>query len=275
VKSNDLAVKRNTKGNKSKTGWNALVKALRQRTTISRAELSKLIQEHSRVSIDYALWRLQQEGVLRRTDQRRRTLYVVMEKGTEVFIRDPIEAVQTVYGTETLFGYGTALFVHGLSRYGRLTEIYVISSKAQRRKEIGGNIVRLIKSPLQEEMGTINQKYGKHSIRITDLERTLIDCIHRPKYAQGWENIVHALYRTRSVDTGKMVEYVKLYRTPSLVAKVGFILEQFSKKWQTASDDLDSLRQYLPEESVKFDEERVGKLNKRWNLYVPEGLLDE
>jgi predicted transcriptional regulator of viral defense system len=268
-------MKRKARDSEGRNDWSALVAALRQRATISSSELRQLVRKFTHVSGDYALWRLQREGVLSKIDKRRRALYLVVEKGSEAFIKDPIEAVHAIYGKGTLFGYGTALFMHGLSRYGRLTENYVISPKAQRQKEIGDLVVRFIKSPLPEEIGVITQRYANRLIRLTDLERTLIDCIHRPKYAQGWENVVHALHRARGVNADRMTEYVKLYRTPSLVARVGFVLEQFGKKWRAASKNLDSLRPYLPREPVKFDRKLGGKLRKEWNLYVPEGLFDE
>lgn len=260
---------------KSRTDWSALVAALRQRTTISRAELLPLVKQHTHVSADYALWQLQRAGVLGKIEKGRRALYFVIQKGSDAFLRDPIDAVQSIHGAETPLAYGTALFLHGLSRYGRLTEHYVIGPAKQRPKELGGLVIKFLKSSLPEEIGVVTQKYGNRLVRVTDLERTLIDCIHRPKYAQGWENVVHALHRARGVNTHKMTEYVKHYRTPSLVARVGLVLEHFSKKWRVTSEDLGSLWPYLPKVPVKFDRQLGGKLLRAWNLYVPEGILDE
>jgi len=255
--------------------WSTLVVALRQRTTISSAELSDLVSQHTDVSANYALRRLQREGVLGKMPGGRKAVYLVAKTGSTSFIKDPVEAAQAICGADVLFGYGTALFLHGLSRYGRLTETYVVGRQAARQQEMEGLVVRTIKSPLRADVGVASQQYQQRLIRVTDLERTLIDCVHRPKYAQGWENVVHALHRASGVKPEKMIAYVKRYRTPSLVAKVGLLLEHFGKKWKVATEELGSLRSYLPREPVKFGRQLGGTLHKEWKLYVPEGVFDE
>lgn len=250
-----------------------MMAALRRRDTISPAEIAQLVKQYTVVSPDYALRRLQREGVLQRLDPPRRGLYVVAGGKADAFIADPIEAVQAVCGPGTIFGYGTALFLHGLSRYGRLTEVYVVASMRRNQQAVGEFVVRYVKTPLPKETGVVTQGQGKLSVRVTNLERTLIDCIHRPKYAQGWENVVHALDRARGVRVARMIEYVKQYRTPSLVAKVALVIERYSAKWRVSAEDLHSLRSYLPETPVKFSRGTRGTLNKEWNLYVPEGLF--
>ena len=253
--------------------WKSLMAALRRRDTISPAEIAQLVRQYTDVSLDYALRRLQREGVLRRLDPRRRGLYVVARGKAGAFIADPIEAVQAVCGLGTIFGYGTALFLHGLSRYGRLTEYYVVSSARRNPQPVGEFVVRYVKTPLPEQTGVVTRQQGRLRLRVTDVERTLIDCIHRPKYAQGWENVVQALDRAHRVRADRMIEYVKQYRTPSLVAKVGLVIERFAAKWRASGNELQSLRPYLPATPVKFSRGTKGALNKDWNLYVPEGLF--
>ncbi len=68
-----------------------------------------------------------------------------------------------------------------------------------------------------------------------------------------------------------MIEYVKRYRTPSLVAKVGWIVERHTRKWKVSEADLQSLRPYLPKTPVKFARGLGGALDKEWNLYIPQG----
>ncbi len=253
--------------------WKLLMAALRRRDTITPAEIAQLVRRYTDVSPDYAQRRLQREGVLQRLDPQRRGLYVVAGEESGAFIADPIEAVQTVCGQGTTFGYGSALFLHGLSRYGRLTEYYVVSSFRRNQQPVGEFVVRYVKTPLPEEAGVITRRRGRLLVRMTDIERTLIDCIHRPKYAQGWENVVQALDRAQRVRADRIIEYVKKYRTPSLVAKIGLVIERYAAKWRVSADELQSLRPYLPATPVRFSRGMGGTLNKEWHLYVPEGLF--
>ena len=253
--------------------WKSLMAALRRRDTISPADIAQLVRQYTDVSPDYALRRLQREEVLQRLDPQGRGLYVVAGGKAGAFIADPIEAVQAVCGQGTIFGYGSALFLHGLSRYGRLTEYYVVSSTRRNQQPVGEFVVRYVKTPLPEQTGVVTRRQGRLLVRVTDVERTLIDCIHRPKYAQGWENVVQALDRARGVRANRMIEYVKQYRTPSLVAKVGLVIERYAAKWRVSGNELQSLRPYLPATPVKFSRGTGGTLNKEWNLYVPTGLF--
>jgi predicted transcriptional regulator of viral defense system len=257
------------------TGWRILVAELRRRDTISAEEVAKLVKQHSGATADYALRRLQHEGVLHRPDKKPRGLYIVSKGSTKAFIGNPFEAVRAICGSEVVFGYGTALYLHGLSRYGRLSEYFVAWSRRRNKQSVDGIVIRFIQTPFQEKMGSSVLRRGRTTLRVTDLERTLIDCIHRPKYAQGWENVVHALDRAKGINGSRMIEYVKQYRTPSLVAKVGLILEHFGDRWKVLGAALNSLRPYLPRTPVKFSRGSGGSLNKDWNIFVPDGVFHE
>ena len=268
-------MKKQNNGDPGETAWKALLDVLRKRNAISSAVLAQLVKEHTNVAADYALRHLQRKGVLQRPETGPRGVYVVAHGKGGVHVTDPIGIVQVVYGENVLFGYGTALFLHGLSRYARLSEYYVVSSAKRKRRSMGNFAIRFVKTPLSEQIGISIIRHGRRSVRVTDLERTVIDCIHRPKYAQGWENVVHALSRVERANGMRLIEYAKQYRTPSLVAKIGLILEHFGDRWKISGATLDSLRPYLPRTPVKFSRGSGGLLNRDWNIFVPEGVFRE
>jgi len=268
-------MKKLSKIDHSKTSWKTLLRILRKQNTISSTEVARLAKQYTDISPDYALRRLQRKGVLQRLKNGPRGLYVVVDGKNDAFITDPIEAIQAICGEEVVFGYGTALLLYGLSRYGRLTEYYVVSKSKLKQRHMGEFNIRFVKTPLPKEIGIVTKPHGRDSVHITDLERTLIDAIHRPKYTQGWENVVQALNRAEGVRGKRMIEYVKQYRTPSLVSRVGLVLQLYAKKWKVAENEIDSLMPYLPKTPVKFAREMGGILNRQWNLYVPEGLFND
>ena len=256
---------------KDDSDWASLLGTLRKLESVSTDEVARLVRKHTSVTPRHALRRLKSEGVLTRAETPRRGLYVVTVNHDSNFVSEPIEAVKALCGAETVFGYGTALFMHGLSRYGMLSECYVLTQSRRNRERVGGMVVRFVRTPVEEEIGVISLRYGRTKVRVTDTERTLIDCIHRPKYAQGWENVLHALERAQGVKGSRIIEYVKEYATPSLVAKVGWIAEQHARKWKVRNTDIESLFPYLPRTPVKFARGEHGVLNRRWMLYAPEG----
>lgn len=268
-------MKKRSRNDRSKTAWRALERTLQKRDIISSTEVARLTKQYTDVSPEYALRRLQRKGVLQRLKSGPRGLYVVADGKNGAFITDPIEAVQVLCDEGVVFGYGTALLLYGLSRYGRLTEYYVVSESKRKQRPMGEFNIRFVKSPLPKETGIVTKHYGRGPVRITDLERTLIDAIHRPKYAQGWENVAHALNRAEGVRGNRIIEYVKQYRTPSLVSKVGLVVQRYAERWKVTENEIGSLRPYLPKTPVKFARGKGGTLNRRWNLHVPEGLFND
>lgn len=255
-------------------GWTELRNQLQGRSSISRRELAELIAQHVAVGTKYAIRRLCREGVLMRATAPARGLYLVGQASSHTdFVRDPVEAILTHLGRDIFFCYGTALFLHGLSRYGRLTDYYVGSEDSRNWREVGQVRLRLIKTPVDDTVGVIAVPYADLQIRVTNIERTLIDCIHRPKYAQGWENVLHAIVRIDTLDEERVYTYLKKYRLPSLVAKTCLILEHFSTKWGISDSILGRLHGYLPRSPVRIFRTSLGMLNKRWNVYVPEGFF--
>lgn len=133
--------------------------------------------------------------------------------------------------------------------------------------------LRFIQTPADDKVGVIPVLYADLKIRVTDKERTLIDCIHRPKYAQGWENVFHAIDRIGTLDGEHIYIYLKEYRLKSLVAKTCLILERFSDVLGISDSILGRLHRYLPRSPVSISRTSHGKLNRRWNVYVPEGFF--
>ena len=253
--------------------WEALVQQLHEQKSISRTSLSKLIAEHLDVTTDHAIRKLRREGIIKRTDG----IYIVTSQHTsdEIFIRDPIMAIRVKYGNEVLFCYGTALDIQNLSRYGRLTDYYIAVQSPKNIDSLGQIRVQPVKTPLENTMGAEIIDIAGQQVFVTDVERTIIDCIHRPKYAQGWENIFHAIARIERLREDRVSQYLKLYRLPSLVAKVCLILDRFSEDLGISQDALDRLRPYLPSSPIHLEKSKPSILNKKWNVYVPKDLITD
>lgn len=64
-------------------------------------------------------------------------------------------------------------------------------------------------------------------VRITSLERTIIDCIDNIDLAGGIDEILNALEQIKILDENKLLSVLKSYNQVLLYQKVGYILEQF------------------------------------------------
>ncbi len=254
--------------------WEGLRRAIRSRTSISRREFARLVKNYVDVGLDYAVWRLHHDGLLRRPSGKERGLYIVVHEASRArHILDPFEAIQSIHGEDVVFCYGTALYLHGLSRYGRLTHYYVVAARKPMRQTLGQITVLFVKARMRDEQSIIRRKHHGHPIRFTDLERTIIECINRPKYAQGWENVVHALDAVKDIRVKQLLDYIKELDSPTLAAKTGVVLDHYKEQWRISESELIGLQQYIPRTPARFKRGSTGTLNKRWNIIVPPELF--
>ena len=73
----------------------------------------------------------------------------------------------------------------------------------------------------------------------------------------------------------KMLKYVKLLDHPATAARLGFMLEKFQDSMQVPDKTLAALEKLIPDTPEHFyRSNRKGSLVKRWNLYVPEDMLE-
>ena len=113
-----------------------------------------------------------------------------------------------------------------LSYYGYTNQVYYdvfVSSVLKFNPfEFNGYSYRYIKSRINE--GII--KNGDESV-ITDLERTIIDCINDFDKVGGLEELLLSLSMIPYADEEKMIYYLDCYDKQILYQKTGYLLEYF------------------------------------------------
>ncbi len=154
-------------------GWTDLRKQLRNHAAISRPRLAALVQKHVGVGVDYAARRLRREGVIAPVTSTTRGLYLVTTgEGDGSFLTNPIAAIVAHVGEAACFCHGSALHLHGLSRYVRLNEYFVATDKPRNTRRVGQVRLRFVKTPVGEELGVTSMAVAEFAIRVTDVERT-------------------------------------------------------------------------------------------------------
>jgi predicted transcriptional regulator of viral defense system len=112
-------------------------------------------------------------------------------------------------------------------------------------------------------------------VRVTSLERTLIDVLDAPDKGGGWEEIWRSLEMVEFFDLDAVIVYVKNLGSALTAARVGFFMEQHRETLMVEDKHLDGLRALAPTQPRYFDRKREpGKLISRWNLVVPERILN-
>ena len=80
-------------------------------------------------------------------------------------------------------------------------------------------------------------------VKVTDLERTVIDCLDRIDRAGGLEEIIHCFSLITYLDEKKLLSYLSKYDKAFLYKKVGFVLQYFKNSIKLSDDFISECKQ--------------------------------
>lgn len=212
----------------------------------------------------------------------RRGLYAVIPAWAEpgLYPVDPF-LVAAKLTKDAVLSYHTALEFHGraYSVQDRFTysasqplSIFTFRSYLFR----GARFPEALRSVGKEGFGVLTTERAGMEIRVTSLERTLVDVLDRPSLSGSWEEIWRSLESVEFLSLEKVVEYALLLENATTAAKVGFFLEQHREPLMVEEHHLQSLNQLRPRQPHYLDRSRrkSGRLVSRWNLIIPSEVLD-
>lgn len=248
----------------------------------THAEFAKAIQEDKGLSpktIEASLRHYTQTG---RIANIRKGLYVVIIPGqtSRNFTVDPFLLAGKLLD-DTILGYHTALQYYGHT-YSLWQHYVIITSHYLFPFQFRAQSFQTVKPP-RKLIAKHQVLYGVNieerqgiSIRVTSLERTLVDLLDRPDLGGGWEEVWRSLEMISYFKLDKVLEYVRLRDNATLAAKVGFYLEQHQQALMITDDYLQALEKLIPKQPHYFDRaHRESQLIKRWNLMVPQNILEK
>ena len=124
--------------------------------------------------------------------------------------------------------------------------------------------------------GVLLRPHAGSTVRVTSLERCLVDLLHTPEHGGGWEEIWRSLETIEFLDLGAVVDLTLRMRSALTAGRVGFVLEHHREHWMVEENILDQLAHHAPAQPRYLDTRRhSGKLLPRWNLVVPKYVLEQ
>ncbi|MCD4746420.1 MAG: hypothetical protein K8R58_08980, partial [Bacteroidales bacterium] len=129
---------------------------------------------------------------------------------------------------DATIAYWSALNLHGLTNQIPNT-VFVQSTKKKQDKTIFGVRYKFIKVKPDKMTGIQINGYGNHIYRITDVEKTIVDCFDLPQYAGEFPILVKAFYEAK-LQVSKLKVYCEVVNNKSVAGKLGFLVELFEKK---------------------------------------------
>jgi predicted transcriptional regulator of viral defense system len=123
------------------------------------------------------------------------------------------------------FGFGTAAQLRGL--LPRAGPVYFLASPARATlRPVGSAQFRLVRCPRGRFFGSESLVRRGSRIRVSDRERTVLDCVSRPDLAGGIEGAVQIVGNAKpAMNWRKLASYLRRWRNRSLQLRVGFLAE--------------------------------------------------
>jgi predicted transcriptional regulator of viral defense system len=212
----------------------------------------------------------------------RRGVYGVVPRGQtpNSVVVDPYVLASNL-ASDAVVAYHGALQFHGKAHSLTRRVPYLTGTKAKVLVFRGAEFVPVPVPPPLRALSDLGGGVAKKprdgaTVRVTTLERTLVDVLDAPRHGGGWEEIWRSLESVEFFDLDAVIDYTFKLASAVTVAKVGFYLEQHREELMVEDHHLDRLRERAPRGPMYLErgKREPGKLLSRWNLVVPGRILN-
>ena len=183
-----------------------------------------------------------------------------VEKGkyilTEVWNELDIYEIVTEIFRPSYIAFWSALHYHGMTDQVPRT-VFLVTTKRKKSSMFQGQKIKYV--TVKRSLFFGYERYDK--VVVSDMEKTVIDCLKHPEYSGGISQIQDAI--SDELDTDRLMEYCVLIGSSAVASRLGYLLEK-----KNIVFDKDRLKELI-DTYTKLDPKQKGSaLNSEWKLYV-------
>jgi len=244
------------------------------RNIFSLADARKIIRKNTK-ELMHSL--IEKKWVL----QLKRGLYVIVPlnvgvKGADSFVVHNF--IIASYLVEPYYiGFWSALNYHGLSDQIPSTT-FIATTQAKKSIEILNSEYKFVKLGGNKFFGITEVEIEGKKIKISNPEKTMVDCLDHPEHAGGIDEVAKSIYFSQAeLDFTKIRNYAEKMRNLTILKRFGFILEKTKllDKYEFAVGNFKPSKGYPALDKLS---PKKGKYNSKWGLLInrdinPEGWL--
>jgi predicted transcriptional regulator of viral defense system len=183
------------------------------------------------------------------------------------------------HAPDAVLAYHAALQLHGRV-YTPWSRYHVLSAGRSRRWTWRGvEVVPVLLSKAlrirsDQGGGVQKRRHAGGTVRVTTLERSMVDVLHRPDLSGGWEEIWRSLELVEFFDLDLVITHAERLGSAVTAARVGFYLEQHREQLMVEEHHLVALQKLAPSGPRYLDpSQEQGQWYERWKLVVPERVV--
>lgn len=149
-------------------------------------------------------------------------------------------------------------------------DVYVSSNTRFNEFEFDGYKYIYVPSKVTDGIDYIQYNGG---IKVTDKERTIIDCIKDMDKISGIEEVIATVEMMTKVDEKKLLHYMSEYNNKFLYQKAGYILGIYKENMTLTDSFFNECKEKIGK-SVRYltKDSREGKYIYEWKLVVPNDI---
>ena len=240
------------------------IEALHELKIFHKKDVVALIKDKN--AAKEILRRYKKQGLI---SQVRRDLYVATDLASKISLASKFEIASHVTPSSYL-SYHAALEYHGIA-HQVFYDLYISSNESFNNFEYDGIDYTFCQS--KSEIGVVNPLTDS-LIKVTDLERTMLDCINRIDLSGGLEELVECFALITYIDEIKLLDYLHHLNKQILYQKTGFILGYFQKEMKL-SDSFFAVCKSNIGKSTRYltDTHESDTYFKEWRLCAPQNIL--
>jgi len=204
-------------------------------------------------------------------------ILVPFELGRErEYLGNPYVVARELADTADYYvSHASAMDLHQMVTQPQLA-VFVTSPKAIRPRTVLGTEFRFVRCKPEDMFGIVELWATKtERVRVSDLERTVLDCLKQPEHCGGFTEIAKGFWMRRdTIAIPKLVDCALRLGIGAVMRRLGFLLETFEI---SAPAELERLRSELTATYALLDPlmPSEGPWLSRWRLRVnvePEEL---
>jgi predicted transcriptional regulator of viral defense system len=177
-----------------------------------------------------------------------------------------VVARELVSGGDYYISHASAMDAHQMTTQPQLV-VYAASPKAIRPRTVLGTEFRFVRCKPGHLFGITDHWATKtEKVRLSDLERTVIDGLKQPEHCGGFTEVARGFWmRREDIDAAKLVNYALRLDVGAVIRRLGYLLETFEVD---APREMERLCERLTATYAILDPllPAEGKLMARWRL---------
>jgi len=202
----------------------------------------------------------------------RRGVYVITplesgEKGSESYTLHSF-VIGSLLTKPYYIGYLSALNYHGLTEKTP-SSVYVATTKTKHSLKLLDIKFKFVTIHSRKMFGLEEKTIDDRKVMMSSLEKTIVDCLDRPEYSGGIEELTKSLFFSKNeINVETLVDYAKKIKNNTVIKRLGYISEII--EWDECLELLSNIKLKSGYSILepKFPKGKTSKIKERWKLLV-------